>query len=125
MVQNLRIILRGPSGIAELLCRPNHIPDRVISPTADPSPVRGFAVEIRRFDNLVLPNVVTCNNLSVDFTGATLNAFHAAQVKNAVYRLPCDNCQKLLPAMDAPVLGQNTYNTDLLALNPTGFSQIR
>ena len=93
-------------------------------PDANPSPVRGFAIQILGFDDLILPNVVTCNSLSLDFTSATLNAFHAAQASNPVYRLPCGNCSILLKAMDVPI-GDDAYDAEMKALNPFHFYNIK
>ena len=61
----------------------------------------------------------TCHSLAANFNSNTLNAFQAADVRDPVFRLPCGNCQVLLPTLDVPT-GQAMYDADLWALDPAG-----
>ncbi|PON20332.1 hypothetical protein TGAM01_v210774, partial [Trichoderma gamsii] len=89
--------------------RPHYTPARALPGALNPSQVRGFAMEVRSFNNY--RGGTTAASLAANFSSTTLNNFHD---NVGVYRKPCNNCKTLLLELDAPI-GTTNYDQDMLA----------
>jgi len=96
------------------LNRPAHIPERVLPGSAGAaSHVRGFAMEIRNFNNEAPINTTTTSvSLATNFNKETLRKMHKRKGVR-LYRKPCINCLTLLPTLDVPA-GDADYDRDML-----------
>ncbi|CAI6088350.1 unnamed protein product [Clonostachys chloroleuca] len=96
--------------VCELL--PNVTSERKLLGAPDESLVKGVAMEIRAFSNLVpAAPAVSIFALEQSFTWGTLAEIHRCR-DPGLFRLPCQNCQILLPEMDVRV-GKDNYDTEL------------
>ncbi|KAF4453771.1 hypothetical protein F53441_3597 [Fusarium austroafricanum] len=92
------------------------IADRQLLSEDNPSKVEGIAMEIRNFNNRVAGGQTGTFDLAKTLSWETLAQLHKDR-GNGLFRLPCANCQLLLPALDIRT-GQKYYDVELYSKFP-------